>query len=167
MIELNATLFAQILNFLILVAILRAVAYKPIMRILKAREDKIAESLNKADADAQQAEATLKGYQEQLAGARVKAQNIVDKAEKHAREDREASVLETRHEIEQMKKAAQAEIERERERAVEQMKSEVVALSIAAAGKIIAKNIDASESEKLIGEFIEKLDKNKIGDLPC
>jgi F-type H+-transporting ATPase subunit b len=167
LIELNATLFAQILNFLILVAILRAVAYKPIMRILKAREDKIAESLNKADADAQKAEATLKGYQEQLAGARVKAQNIVDKAEKRAREDREASVLETRQEIEQMKKAAQAEIERERERAVEQMKSEVVALSIAAAGKIIAKNIDASESEKLIGEFIEKLDKNKIGDLPC
>ena len=167
MIELNATFFAQILNFLILVAILRAVAYKPIMRMLKKREDKIADSLNKADADAQKAESVLKDYQDQLAGARIKAQDILDKAERRAREDREASVQATKQEIEQMKKAAQAEIQRERERAVEQLKGEVVTLSIAAAGRIVAKNLDEKESEKLIGDFISELDKDKIGDLPC
>ena len=42
MIDLNATFFAQILNFLILVAILRALCYKPVVRMIKAREDKIA-----------------------------------------------------------------------------------------------------------------------------
>ena len=66
-----------------------------------------------------------------------------------------------------MKKAAQAEIQRERERAVEQLKGEVVTLSIAAAGRIVAKNLDEKESEKLIGDFISELDKDKIGDLPC
>ena len=167
MIELNATFFAQILNFLILVAILRAVAYKPIMRMLKEREDKIAGNLNKADADAQKAESVLKEYQDQLAGARIKAQDILDKAERRAREEREANVQATRQEVEQMKKAAQAEIQRERERAVEQLKGEVVNLSIAAAGRIVAKNLDEKESEKLIGDFINELDKDKIGDLPC
>ena len=111
--------------------------------------------------------AVLKEYQEQLSGARVKAQAIIDKASKRAQEEREASVLETKREIEQMKKAAQAEIQRERALAVEQLKGEVVALSMAAAGKIIAKNLDAGENEQLISEFVNKLDKDKIGDLSC
>ena len=150
MIDINATFIAQILNFLILVVILRAVAYKPVVRMLQARQDKIAESLSKADEDVEKAEAVLKDYQEQLSGARVKAQAIIDKASKRAQEERDASVLETKREIEQMKKAAQAEIQRERALAVEQLKGEVVALSMAAAGKIIAKNLDASEHEQLI-----------------
>ena len=167
MIDINATFIAQILNFLILVVILRAVAYKPVVRMLQARQDKIAESLTKADEDVEKAEAVLKEYQEQLSGARVKAQAIIDKASKRAQEEREASVLETKREIEQMKKAAQAEIQRERALAVEQLKGEVVALSMAAAGKIIAKNLDVGENEQLISEFVNKLDKDKIGDLSC
>ena len=66
-----------------------------------------------------------------------------------------------------MKKSAQEEIQNERERVMAQMKREVVSLSLAAAGKLIAKNLDTAESEKLIGDFIEELDKEKIGDLPC
>ena len=167
MIDINSTFIAQIQNFLILVVILRAVAYKPVVRMLQARQDKIAESLTKADEDVEKAEAVLKEYQEQLSGARVKAQAIIDKASNRAQEEREASVLETKREIEQMKKAAQAEIQRERALAVEQLKGEVVALSMAAAGKIIAKNLDAGENEQLISEFVNKLDKDKIGDLSC
>ena len=51
MIDINATLVAQMLNFLILVVILRLVAYKPIVRMLKEREDRIAGSIKKADDD--------------------------------------------------------------------------------------------------------------------
>ncbi|MBQ9616261.1 MAG: F0F1 ATP synthase subunit B [Selenomonadaceae bacterium] len=167
MIELNATFFAQILNFLILVAILRAVAYKPVVRMLKEREDKIAESIQKADADAAAAEATLNEYKNQLKDAHAKAQEIVDKAEKRAREEHEASIQATKQEIEQMRKAAQEEIQRDRERAVEQLKDEFGALAMAAAGKIIAKNMDAKENEAIIGEFIDQLDSKKIGDLSC
>ncbi len=167
MIEINATIIAQILNFLILVILLRAVAYKPVVKMLKAREDKIAESLDKADADRAAAEAALRQNKEQLAAAQTKAQEIIDKAEKMARDEHDTSIQETKREIEQMKKAAQEEILRERARAVEQLKGEVVALSMAAAGKIITKNIDAADNEAIIGEFIAKLDKEKIGDLPC
>ena len=167
MIEINATIIAQILNFLILVVILRMVAYKPVVKMLKAREDKIAESLDKADADRAAAEAALRQNKETLAAAQTRAQEIIDKAEKMAREEHDASIQETKRDIEQMKKNAQEEIQRERARAVEQLKGEVVALSMAAAGKIITKNIDASDNEAIIGEFIAKLDKEKIGDLPC
>lgn len=161
------TFFAQILNFVILVVLLRVVAYKPVVNMLKAREDKIQESLDKADADAAEADQLLADYKKKLAAAKVEAEEIIRNAEKRANEDREAARAETKREIEQMKKAAEAEIQRDRERAVAQLRSEVVALSMAAAGKIIAKNMDKAENEQLITEFVDKLDKDKIGDLPC
>ena len=161
------TFFAQILNFLILVAILRAVAYKPIVRIMQEREDKIAESLKKADSDVAEAEKLKADYQRQLAGAREKAQEIVDKAEKVAAQNRDASLESTRQEVERLRNAAKAEIERDRERAQDQMKKEVVALSLLAAGKVVGKKVGSAEDEALVGDFIDKLDKDKIGDLPC
>ena len=105
--------------------------------------------------------------QAQLAEAREKAQAIVDKAEKVAASNRETSLQDTKREIEQMKKAAQAEIQRDRERAADQLKKEIVALSLLAAGKVVEKNMEASENEALVGDFIDKLDKDKIGDLSC
>ena len=95
------------------------------------------------------------------------AKAIVDKAEKVAASNRETSLQDTKREIEQMKKAAQAEIQRDRERAADQLKKEIVALSLLAAGKVVEKNMEASENEALVGDFIDKLDKDKIGDLSC
>ena len=77
MIDINATLIAQILNFLILAGLLRAVAYKPVVRMLKARQDRIQESLDKADADAEEADKLLAEYKAKLAEANFKAENIV------------------------------------------------------------------------------------------
>ena len=145
MIEINATMVAQVLNFLILAAILRALAYKPVARMLQQRSDKIKETIEKADADKKAAEDTLKQYKSQLADAQRRAQEIVDKAEITARQEREALVAETKKEIDRMKQNAQAEIENERNRAFEQMKAEIVSLSLAAAEKIVAKNLSSKE----------------------
>ncbi len=167
MIEINMTLVAQIINFLILVILLRALAYKPVMKLLQERSDRIAASIDKADADAKAAEDTLKKYQQQLQDAQNKAQEIVDKAEARAREEHDASVNATKQEIEQMKKNAADEIAREREQAVEQLKGEVALLSLAAAEKIIEKNLDAKSNDAIINEFINKLDKKNFGDSLC
>ena len=167
MIELNATLVAQILNFLILVVILRLVAYKPVARLLQQRSDKIQGDLDKAENDRKEAEATLVQYRQKLSDANVKAQEIVDKAEKVARDEHDAAVEATKREIEQMKKNAEEDIKRDRERIAAQLRGEVVSLSLAAAGKLISKNIDNKENERLINDFINQLDKEKLGDLSC
>ena len=129
--------------------------------MLKARQDRIQESLDKADADAEEADKLLAEYKAKLAEANVKAENIVLMAEKRASEEREAKRAEVKREIEQMRKAAKAEI------AVQQLRAEMITLSMAAAGKIVAKNMDKSENEALITDFVKELDKDKIGDLPC
>ena len=165
MIEINATIIAQILNFLILVVLLRAVAYKPVARLLQQRSDKIKGDLDKAEADRKAAEQTLEQYKVQLADAHKKAQDIVDKATVTARQEHDAAVAETRKEIERMKQTAQAEIENERNRAFDEMKSQIVSLSLAAAGKVVTKNLDTKENDKLVNDFISKLDKDMLGDL--
>jgi len=59
------------------------------------------------------------------------------------------------------------EIERERRAAAETLRAEVVALSMAAASKVIAKNLDEKANESLIAEFADRLGNEKLGDLSC
>lgn len=158
MIEINATMIAQILNFLILAAILRALAYKPVAKMLKQRTDKIQDAIKKADADKKAAAETLAQYKSQLADAQKRAEEIVEKAELTARQEREALVAETKKEIERLKQNAQLEIQNERNRAFEQMQKEIVTLSLAAAEKIVAKNLTSKENDKLVSDFIAGLD---------
>ena len=160
MIEINATMVAQVVNFLILAAILRALAYKPVAKMLKQRSDKIQADINKADADKKAAEETLAQYKSQLADAQKRAQEIVDKAEITARQEREALVAETKKEIERLKQNAQVEIQNERNRAFEQMQKEIVTLSLAAAEKVVAKNLTSKENDKLVNDFIAGLNED-------
>lgn len=167
MIDINATLVAQMLNFLILVVLLRAVAYKPICKMLQERTEKIQSDIKKAEEAAAAAETAKAENQAKLAQAHKDVQAIMAKAEKAAQAERDAKVQATQKEIDQMKASAEQALQQERARAVEQLKGEMITLSMAAASKIIAKNMDAAENEALISEFIDQLDKDKIGDLLC
>lgn len=167
MVDLNATLIAQIINFLILVAILSKVAYKPLMKALADRQARIADSLETADQERSAAEQLKREYMEQLAQARVQAQAIVDKATKLAEETKEEIMQEARTEHARLLKEAREEIAREQQRAIAELKNEVVSLSIAAATKIIGHNIDAATNAQLVTDFIDKLDEQKMGGLKC
>lgn len=167
MVDINGTLIAQIVNFLILVAILAKFAYKPLMKALDDRQNKIADNINAAEQDRQEAEQLKLQYKQQLVEARGQAQAIVEKAEKLAEEAKEEILKEARVESARILKAVQEEVARERELALAQLRGEVVTLSMAAAAKIIEKNMDSEANAHLVASFIEKLDGQKIGGLPC
>lgn len=167
MVELNGTLIAQIVNFLILVGILTKFAYKPLMQALEDRQKKIADSIDSAERERQEAQQLKLSYQQQLSDARSEAQAIVEKAEKLAEETKEEILKEARLESARILKNVQAEVARERELALAQIKGEVVILAMAAAGKIIDKNIDTEANASLVSNFIEQLDAQKVGGLPC
>ena len=167
MVDLNGTLIAQIVNFLILVGILTKFAYKPLMQALEDRQSKIAGDIDSAERERREAEQLKIGYQQQLAEARTQAQAIVEKAEKLAEEAKEEILKEARVESARILKAVQDEVARERALALAELKGEVVTLSMAVASKIIEKNIDTEANANLVASFIEKLDAQKTGDLPC
>lgn len=167
MIDLNATLIAQIINFLLLVVVLTKVAYKPLMKALQERQERIAASIDQADRAKTEAEQLKKEYQEQLARARAEAQSIVEKATRLAEQTKDEIIIAARAEHAKLLKEAQDEIARERQRALSELRGEVVTLSMAAAAKIIEKNLDSDTNSKLVADFINKLDDKKIGGLPC
>ncbi|WP_346355236.1 F0F1 ATP synthase subunit B [Azotosporobacter soli] len=167
MIELNATLVAQIINFLILVALLTKFAYKPLLKILAERQEKIAGNIAAAERERQEAETLRQDYLKQLDDARARAQSIVDKAAQLAEQTKDEILAAAREESTRLIKAAQEESDRQRDKVMDQMKADMVNLSLAAAAKIIQHNLDAESNAKLVDDFIRQLDDKKVGGLPC
>ena len=163
MVELNGTLLVQSINFFILVAILAKFAYKPLLKVMEARSERIARDLTGAEEAKAKAEALRVEYEAQLADARREAQMIIEKAVKQAEADSQAQIKELREQLAREKEQARQDIVREREKAMRQLREEVVTLSVAIAGKVVAKEIDSKANAALINDAIEKLDGKAIG----
>ena len=167
MFELNATLIAQIINFLILLFILKKLAWKPLIGAIEERQAKIAGALDSAEQDRVAAQQMKAEYQQQLQQAKADAQSIVDKAMKLADETKNEIINSAREEHARLLAAAHDQIARERQQALEDIRSEVVMLSLAAATKVIGQSVDEKLNAKLVDDFIKKLDDTKSGGLPC
>lgn len=167
MVELNATLIAQIINFLLLLAILTKLAWKPLIKALDERKARIAADIESAERDKAAAAKARREYEEQLARARADAQAIINKAIQVAEKSKEEIIEAARAEHARLLEHARNQIALEREQVVAELRKEVILLSMAAASKIIEQNLNNEVNAKMVEDFINKLDKQKIGDLLC
>ncbi|WP_251441556.1 F0F1 ATP synthase subunit B [Veillonella intestinalis] len=163
MVEINGTLLVQFINFFILVAILAKFAFKPLVGVMEARRKKIEGDLANAQATLDSAEATRKEYEAQLANARKEAQAIVEKAAQLAERNTQAQIKELKEQLVREKEEARNEIAREQAKALEKMREDMVTLSVAIAGKLVAKNMDSQANVELVKEAIAKLDSKALG----
>lgn len=163
MITINGTMWVQILNFLILVAVLAKFCYKPILNVMKARQERIANDLESAAKAKEAAEASRKEYEAQLANARREAQTIIDKAVKQADANTQAQLSELRTQLAREKEQARLAILQEREKAMRELRQDMVSLSIAMAGKVVARDMNTEENTKLVNQAIEQLDTKIVG----
>lgn len=167
MIEINATLFAQIIHFLLLMVVLTWVAYKPITQALADRQAYIRDTLDAAERQQTEAAKMREENQSLLVQARAEAQAIIDKATKLGEQTREDIIRETKEETAKMLNHAKNEIAWQQEKALADLRKEVAALSVLAAGKIIGEKLDVQAHEKLVQDFIGQLDNKGEGGLPC
>ena len=167
MLDINATLLVQIVNFIVLLAVLKKFAWGPLLKTMHERSAKIEKNILDADADRAKAAELKKEYEVQLSQARLRAQEITDaaaaRADQETHEQKEAAKLE----IEQMKESARAHLELEREEAAKEMKGQMVTMALAAAAKLMGRKMDEAADEELVTEFINGLDKHRAGDLSC
>jgi F-type H+-transporting ATPase subunit b len=147
----------QILGFLILLWVMRKYAWGPILASLEARRQKIAGDFEaarraKADADATklQLENELKGIE---AKARQRLQEAVVEGQKVAGEIRAQAQTEAAARMAR----AEDDIAREREKAKEMLKEQVISLSMKTAEKILRQRLDDPAQRKLVGEFVEEV----------
>jgi F-type H+-transporting ATPase subunit b len=158
MLEINPGLIIwTIITFVIVVAVLRGTAWKPILKALNDREEKIRSSLEHAEKAHQDAQRILEENKRQLAAAEEQAARIIkegrdlgDKLKSEILEKAEAAARQT---VEQ----AKGEIQREKEAALTQLRGEVSDLAIAAAGKILDANLDTAQQRRLVDAAIKEL----------
>ena len=144
MVNFNATLIAQVLNFLILVFILAKFAYKPLMKIMDDRKNKIAGDLAAAETAKTDAESIKAEYAAKLAAARQEAQAIIDKI-----------LADTKAEQDQIVKTAKEAIALEKKQALSEIRAHVINLSLVAASKIVEQKLGSEEDKKLAGDIVD------------
>ena len=157
------TILAQMLNFFILVWLLARFGYKPLLAMMTERKERIAKDLEAAEKARVDAEGFKADYAAQIAKARQEAQQIVEKAVQEAENTTREQLATAREQIEQEKNRARQDIAIERDRAMNSLRNEVVSLSVAMAGKVVAKDMNSETNTKLIEDAIRQLDSKTIG----
>jgi F-type H+-transporting ATPase subunit b len=153
---------AQCLNFIILFMVLRVIAFKPLLGVLEQRKQRIAKGLE----DARLAEERLanidKDYQAKLDEARVDGQKTVAEMTANAEKQASAIVAKANEDVARIKTQAQEDAELERNRALGDLRSQVAALSMAAANKLIGDAMDEKRQRALVDEFFSGVKAGKV-----
>jgi F-type H+-transporting ATPase subunit b len=152
-VNINLTLIGQLLAFVAFVAFCMRYVWPPIVAAMSERQAKIADGLAAADRASHDLELAQKQAVEQMAEAKREAAGIIDAANKRATalvdEAKAAAVAEA----DRIKAAAASEIEQERARAQEQLLSQVSAMAVAGAEKILGAEIDAAKHAELLSQL--------------
>ena len=144
-----------IVTFFIVLAILKWKAWGPLINALDKREEDIREALASAEKARQDAEKASSEYEDMMKKARVEAQQIVadgKAAGERVKNDIESAANDKANEIIEK---AKAQIDVERRKAIQEIKSSVVDLSMDAAAKVIERNLDSDDNRKLVDQALE------------
>lgn len=146
-----------IINFLILVAILNKFLYKPVTKMLDERKEEVVNNLNKAEQAKEEAEKLKEDYALRIKNAKTEAQEIIARANKLGEETKNEIVTQAKAEAEKVSVKAQEEIRLEKTKALAELRDEVATLAVLAAGKILGKNIELRDHEKMVKDFVKEV----------
>ena len=143
--------------FLLLVALLRKFAWKPLLEAVEAREKRIADSLRKAD-EVQKAAGEIAARQEAaLAEAHAKAKGVLDEARAQAEEYRKRETDRARTEADAFLDRAKKEISLEEARAREALRREAVEIALEVASKVLERSVQADDERRLAERIVAEV----------
>ena len=160
LVQLDPGLFVwTILTFLVLLGVLAKFAWNPLLKMLKDREDLIRSSLEDAE-KAQTELANLNAEREKIINkARSEAQSILSEGKVAASKLKDETLKAAKDQAKSILTDAEKQIRIEKHKAIEEIKSEVVDLSLSVAEKLIKKNISREDNQTLIDESLENVMK--------
>ncbi|NLL70366.1 MAG: F0F1 ATP synthase subunit B [Epulopiscium sp.] len=150
--------FIMIINPVILFLVLRKLLFTPVHNFMEKRSKTIADELDHAKEQKNQAEALHQEYEEKLTHIQQEADTILETARKRAREQEDYIVMKAREEAEQIRERAEKEIKREQEKVKDDMKKEIIDVASFMTSKMIQKSLDEKNQTQLIDEIIEELE---------
>lgn len=149
--------FWSVIVFVILLVILRATAWKPILTGLQQRESFISESLTKARQEREASEKLLADYTRKLDEARREASAIVDEGRRDAEEVRKRVQGEAKAEADAIVARARRDIQMATDDALKKLQDQSVMLAANMASKIVRKELSAGDHQRLLQESLAEL----------
>jgi F-type H+-transporting ATPase subunit b len=143
--------------FVVLLVVLKKLAWGPLLDGLQQREKFIRESLERAKADREAAEARLAEYTQKLRDAREEASGIVNEGRRDADALKQRLEVEARGEADKIVERARREIEIAKRTAVQEIYAVAGRLATEAASKIVRRELKAEDHQRLIDESIREL----------
>ena len=150
-----------IVTFLVLVAALAKFAWRPLLEALERRQDQIRKSLDDAQKATQELEKLHVESQRILATARTEAEQILSNTRSDANRFREELKQKAQVEAAGIVKNAEKQIELETARALQQIRTEAVDISVAIASKLLARNVSKEDNERLIEETFKQIEERR------
>ncbi|WIV12181.1 F0F1 ATP synthase subunit B [Proteiniborus sp. MB09-C3] len=147
----------QISATLVLFLILRHFLFKPVSKFLADRKERIAQELGEAKSHREEAETLKKEYESRIDEAKQEARGIVDSAKKRGEELKAEIVVSAKTEAGNVLAKAKSDIEREKEKTMAELKSEVVEIAMMAAEKVVEKSLDEKAHKEMINKFIDEV----------
>lgn len=155
--NLNATLFAQLVVFFILAWFTMQFVWPPIVKALDERAKKIADGLAAAERGKHDLELATKRSTDALREGKEKAADLIANAEKRGAQLIEEAKLSAKTEADRIVAGAKAEIEQEAVRAKEQLREQVAALVVTGAEKILRREINAQAHSDILATIKQDL----------
>ncbi|MFB1051535.1 F0F1 ATP synthase subunit B [Paraliobacillus sp. JSM ZJ581] len=144
-------------SFAVLLALLKKYAWGPMLSKMEERENYIANELDVAEKNRIEAEKASLEANENLNRTRQEAQSIIDEAKKAGVKQEETIIQSAEMAAEKIKQAAQEEIKQEKDRAIEALQEQVASLSVQIATKVIEKEINVEDQERLISDYMKQI----------
>jgi F-type H+-transporting ATPase subunit b len=150
------SLLVYMVNFTILLVLLYVVGYKPILRVLDQRSSRIRGSLEQAESIQKESKERQEEMELQLQEARKEGQNLIDQAREMADKYREEERARAREEAHAFLVKARADIQRERENAVEEVRGHFGDLVVTATERIIRRSLDRNSHDDIIEQVLKE-----------
>ena len=151
-----------IVTFFITFYVLKRLAWGPVQRMIDERRDRIREALDEADKARQEARELRELTQKERGEAKAERERILDDSRRQAQAQLEQSRAQADEDLKRRLDENLREVEAENRRMAEQIRRDVVELTLLAAEKVTGKSLDADDQRRLIDETIEEVDVKKL-----
>jgi F-type H+-transporting ATPase subunit b len=159
LLDINGTLIAEIIAFLLMLGVLARWVYPPIIRAAEARQLQIKQQLEQAEKARQEAEARLRAAQDEIQKARLQAGQIIEQANRAAERIQQEAQEKAREEARRIVEAASRDIDAERQRAIQSIRLQMAGIVTEAVRRIVGENLDDERHRQLIEATIEQVEK--------
>lgn len=141
----------------VLLFLIKKFAWGNISAIFDERAQKITDDIDSAESARQKAEELAQKREQELAGSRKEASQIIDSAKETAEKSKSSILAEAHSEVARLKDKANQEIAHSREEALASIKGDVADLTVALASKVLSEKLEAEGQAELIDRYIDQL----------